>query len=113
MNPERRREELIYGLRRTKSTEVYVCYEQVCEVLGQARTLELSSSNPGVLKEALRRKTKRSLIPENKRIRTTGTVLFNRLVLLQELEHGSKPTAKITRPTGTKPSVDSQPKATS
>lgn len=111
MTPERRREELLYGLRRTKSTEVYVCYEQICEVLGQARTLELSSSNPGLLKEALRRKNKRSLIPENKRIRSSGTVLFNRLVLLKELEH--VPTPKVTRSTGPKPSVDSQPKTTS
>jgi hypothetical protein len=109
MNPQRRREELVYGLKRTKSTDVYVCYEQVCEVIGQARTLELSGSNPGILKEALRKKSKRSLIPESKRVRSTGLILFNRVALLRELEHESA--SKATRPTGSKLSVDSKPKA--
>jgi hypothetical protein len=108
MTPERRREELLYGLQRTQSTDVYVCYEHVCEVIGQARTMELSSSNPGTFKEALRRKTRRSLIPENKRIRKSGMILFNRQVLLKELNESASP--KTTRQLGSKPSVDSKPK---
>jgi len=106
MTPERRKEELIYGLKRTKSIEVHLCYEQVCEVLGQARTLELAESNPGKFKEALKRKTRRSLIPEHKRIKSTGMILFNRLVILKELETNVAP--KTYRTTGTKPSVDSK-----
>jgi hypothetical protein len=107
MDPSRRCEQLIFGLSRTRSEEVHVCYEHVCEVIGKDRTLELAESKPGLFKEAKRRKSRRSLIPDSKRIKTTGMILFNRLVLLKELQNESGKIRTAKKSTGTKTSFNS------
>lgn len=108
MDPSRRCEQLIYGLSRTKAEEVHVCYEHVCEVIGKDRTLELAESNPGLFKEAIKKKSRRSLIPDSKRIKKTGLILFNRLVLLKELQHESGKIRAAKKPVGTKTGLNGQ-----
>jgi hypothetical protein len=112
MDPSRRCEQLLYGLNRTKAEEVHVCYEHVSEVIGSERTLELAESKPGLFKEAKRRKTRRSLIPDNKRIKTSGMILFNRIVLLKELENEYGKIRSVKKSTGTKSRFNSQSETT-
>lgn len=85
MTPEKQREELIFGLKRTGSEEVHVSYSQVAMVLGEKATSDLCIYK-GQVQQAMFKKNANSLIPEEKRVKNMDISGFPREALLKALE---------------------------
>jgi len=88
--------ELIFGLKRTGESEVYVDFKQVAEILGEAKASELCIFK-GTMQQAMHKKNVNSLIPEEKRILNVGLSGFNREQLLAALEPKPTTTTKVDK----------------
>lgn len=90
MTPEKRKNELLFGLNRTGTEEVYVDYNHVVECLGEAKAKDLCNFK-GCMQQANSPKNANSLIPEEKRITSFGISGFNKVKLIEALS--AKPAA--------------------
>ena len=90
MTPEKQREELIFGLKRTGSEEVHVSFSQVASVLGEKAASDLCVYK-GQVQQAMFKKNANSLVPESQRVKNLDISGFNRVTLLEALEAAKKP----------------------
>lgn len=68
MTPEKRKEELLYGLERTSAEEVFVDITHVAEVLGIEKAEELAKSLVHMTQQVTMKTSKSAILPGKDRI---------------------------------------------